>query len=139
MEIDIGSAAHKLGVLKGAIMAGGIIRDEEGQINWSHVVTGFVGSGLVAISSVIWEMNKQVSALVATQQQRQVYVEQLPVIDDRLKNAMARIAALENEKSSATSDRFRRQDGEMMESRLMREITRLESRVTQIELKGGRR
>lgn len=121
-----------------AVAATSIIKDEEGQIKWSAVLTGGLTAGLIAAATSLFSMQQTLTELRAKYESRAAHVELIPTIAERQRSMLEELTAIRTEKAAATSDRFRGADAQRLEERLQRHIDALDRRVDDLE-KGKRR
>ena len=120
------------------LAATSIIKDEEGQIKWSSILTGGLTAGLIAAASSLLSMQQTLTELRTKYEGRAAQVEMIPAIVERQRFVLEELAAIRTEKAAATSDRFRGADAQRLEERLQRHIDALDRRVDDLE-KGKRR
>jgi len=116
-----------------AMAATSIIKDEEGQIKWSTVLTGGLTAGLIAAATSLFSMQQTLTELRTKYEGRAAQVELIPAINERQKFVIEELTAIRSEKAVATSDRFRGADAQRLEERLQRHIDALERRVDDLE------
>lgn len=116
-----------------AIAATSIIKDEEGQIKWSTVLTGGLTAGLIAAATSLFSLQQTLTELRTKYEGRAAQVELIPAINERQRFMLEELAALRTEKASATSDRFRGSDAQRLEERLQRHIDALDKRIDDLE------
>jgi len=121
-----------------AVAATSIIKDEEGQIKWSAVLTGGLTAGLIAATTSLFSMQQTLTELRTKYEGRAAQVELIPTIAERQRFMLEELTAIRTEKAAATSDRFRGADAQRLEERLQRHIDALDRRVDDLE-KGKRR
>ena len=147
MDFDPNLAFQKLRGLSSTHLAmalPAVLRDSEtGQVNWSNVVTGALTAGLIASGSSLFALNSKVAELSLLAQQRGQYIEQLPVIATRQQQVLERLEKLEEGRTAATNDRFRKADGDQLraefERRLALEVLRIETRIDRELMRGGKK
>ena len=116
------------------VMAGAsIIKDEEGQIKWSSVLTGGLTAGLVAAATSLFSVHQTLTELRTKYDSRAAQVELIPAIAERQKFVLEELNAIRTEKAAATSDRFRGADAQRLEERLQRHIDLLDRRIGELE------
>ena len=118
-----------------AVAATSIIKDEEGQIKWSTVLTGGLTAGLIAAATSLFSMQQTLTELRTKYEGRAAQVELIPAINERQKFVIEELTAIRSEKAVATSDRFRGADAQRLEERIQRRIDALERRVDDLERK----
>jgi len=118
-----------------AVAATSIIKDEEGQIKWSTVLTGGLTAGLIAAATSLFSMQQTLTELRTKYEGRAAQVELIPAINERQKFVIEELTAIRSEKAVATSDRFRGVDAQRLEERIQRNIDALERRVDDLERK----
>lgn len=121
-----------------AVAATSIIKDEEGQIKWSAVLTGGLTAGLIAAATSLFSMQQTLTELRTKYESHAAHVEMIPAIAERQRFVLEELTAIRTEKAAATSDRFRGADAQRLEERLQRHIDALDRRVDDLE-KGKRR
>lgn len=121
-----------------AVAATSIIKDEDGQIKWSTVMTGGLTAGLIAAATSLFSMQQTLTELRTKYEGRAAQVEMIPAIAERQRFVLEELTAIKTEKAAATSDRFRGADAQRLEERLQRHIDMLDRRVDELE-KGKRR
>ena len=121
-----------------AVAATSIIKDEEGQIKRSAVLTGGLAAGLIAAATSLFSMQQSLTELRTKYEGRAAQVEMIPAIAERQRFVLEELTAIRTEKAAATSDRFRGADAQRLEERLQRHIDALDRRVDDLE-KGKRR
>ena len=121
-----------------AVAATSIIKDEEGQIKWSSILTGGLTAGLIAAATSLFSMQQTLTELRTRYEGRAAQVELIPTIAERQRFMMEELSALRTEKAAATSDRFRGADAQRLEERLQRYIDALDRRMDELE-RGKRR
>lgn len=125
-----------------AILASSIIKDEEGQIKWSSIITGGLTAGMIASASSLISMQQTITELRTMAQHRAPYIEKIPQIDAKMDFALQEITALKTGSASATSERFRASDGARLEARLEKaidtEVSRLERKIEEVERRARR-
>lgn len=121
-----------------AVAATSIIKDEEGQIKWSTVLTGGLTAGLIAAATSLFSMQQTLTELRTKYEGRAAQVELIPTIAERQRFVMEELSSLRAEKAAATSDRFRGADAQRLEERLQRHIDALDRRMDELE-RGKRR
>lgn len=121
-----------------AVAATSIIKDEEGQIKWSSILTGGLTAGLIAAATSLFSVQQTLTELRTKYEGRAAQVELIPAINERQRFMLEELAALRTEKASATSDRFRGSDAQRLEERLQRHIDALNRRIDDLE-KGKKR
>ena len=121
-----------------AVAATSIIKDEEGQIKWSAVLTGGLTAGLIAATTSLFSMQQTLTELRTKYEGRAAQVEMIPAIAERQRFVLEELTAIRTEKAAATSDRFRGADAQRLEERLQRHIDALDRRVDDLE-KGKKR
>jgi hypothetical protein len=142
MDLDPNLVIQKLrGLVNLSFVLPAVLRDSEtGQINWSNVVTGALTAGLIASGSSLFALNAKVAELSLLAQQRGAYIEQLPVLATRQQHVLDRLEKLEEGKTAATNERFRKSDGDQLrtdlERRIAIEIARTEARIDRELMKG---
>lgn len=120
------------------ILASSFIKDEEGQIKWSSILTGGLTAGLVAAATSLFSMQQTLTELRTKYEGRAAQVEMIPTIAERQRFVLEELTAIRTEKAAATSDRFRGADAQRLEERLQRHIDALDRRVDELE-RGKRR
>jgi len=125
-----------------AILASSIIKDEEGQIKWSSIITGCLTAGMIASASSLISMQQTITELRTMAQYRAPYIEKIPQLDAKMDFALQEITALKTGSASATSERFRASDGARLEARLEKaidtEVSRLERKIEEVERRARR-
>ena len=121
-----------------AVAATSIIKDEEGQIKWSAVLTGGLTAGLIAAATSLFSMQQSLTELRTKYEGRAAQVEMIPALAERQRFVLEELTAIRTEKAAATSDRFRGADAQRLEERLQRHIDALDRRVDELE-RGKRR
>lgn len=121
-----------------AVAATSIIKDEEGQIKWSAVLTGGLTAGLIAAATSLISMQQTLTELRTKYESRAAQVELIPSIAERQRFVLEELTAIRTEKAAATSDRFRGSDAQRLEERLQRHIDALDRRIDELE-RGKRR
>jgi len=125
-----------------AILASSIIKDEEGQIKWSSIITGGLTAGMIASASSLISMQQTITELRTVTAHRAPYIEKIPQIDAKMDFALQEIAALKSGSVAATSERFRASDGARLEARLEKaidtEVSRLERKIEEVERRARR-
>lgn len=116
-----------------AVAATSIIKDEEGQIKWSTVLTGGLTAGLIAAATSLFSMQQTLTELRTKYEGRAAQVELIPAIAERQRFVLEELTAIRTEKATATSDRFRGEDARRLEERLLRHIDSLDKRVDDLE------
>ena len=114
------------------VAAMSIIKDEEGQIKWSSILTGGLTAGLIAAATSLFSMQQTLTELRAKYETRAAQVE-LKVMAERQQFLLEELAAIKTEKANATSDRFRGVDAQRLEERLQRHIDALDRRLDDLE------
>jgi gas vesicle protein len=120
------------------IAATSIIKDEEGQIKWSAVLTGGLTAGLIAAATSLFSVQQTLTELRTKYEGRAAQVEMIPAIAERQRFVLEELTAIRTEKAAATSDRFRGSDAQRLEERLQRHIDSLDRRIDELE-KGKKR
>lgn len=121
-----------------AVAATSIIKDEEGQIKWSAVLTGGLTAGLIAAATSLFSVQQTLTELRTKYEGRAAQVEMIPAIAERQRFVLEELTAIRTEKAAATSDRFRGSDAQRLEERLQRHIDSLDRRIDELE-KGKKR
>lgn len=116
-----------------AILASSIIKDDEGQIKWSSIMTGGLTAGLIAAATSMFSMQQTLTELRTKYEGRAAQVEMIPAINERQRFVLEELAALRSEKAAATNDRFRGSDALRLEERLQRNIDALDRRIDDLE------
>jgi len=116
-----------------AVAATSIIKDEEGQIKWSTVLTGGLTAGLIAAATSLFSMQQTLTELRTKYEGRAAQVELIPAISERQRFVLEELQALRAEKATATSDRFRGADAQRLEDRLQKQLDAMERRVDDLE------
>jgi len=116
-----------------AMACASIIKDEEGQIKWSSVLTGGLTAGLIAAATSLFSLHQTLTELRTKYDSRAAQVELIPAIAERQKFVLEELNAIRTEKSAATSDRFRGADAQRLEERLQRHIDALDKRIDELE------
>ncbi len=116
-----------------AVAATSIIKDDDGQIKWSSILTGGLTAGLIAAATSLFSMQQTLTELRTKYEGRAAQVEMIPAINERQRFVLEELAALRSEKAAATNDRFRGSDAQRLEERLQRSIDALNRRVDDIE------
>ncbi len=116
-----------------AVAATSIIKDEEGQIKWSTVLTGGLTAGLIAAATSLFSMQQTLTELRTKYEGRAAQVEMIPTIAERQRFVLEELTAIRTEKAAATIDRFRGADAQRLEERLQRHIDALDRRVDELE------
>ena len=116
-----------------AVAATSIIKDDDGQIKWSSILTGGLTAGLIAAATSLFSMQQTLTELRTKYEGRAAQVELIPAINERQRFVLEELAALRSEKAAATNDRFRGSDAQRLEERLQRSIDALNRRVDDIE------
>jgi len=120
------------------LAATSILKDEEGQIKWSSILTGGLTAGLIAAATSLFSMQQSLTELRTKYDGRAAHVELIPTIAERQRYMMEELTAIRTEKAAATSDRFRGSDAQRLEERLQRHIDALDRRIDELE-RGKRR
>lgn len=120
------------------LAATSIIKDEEGQIKWSSILTGGLTAGLIAAATSLFSIQQTLTELRTKYEGRAAQVELIPTIAERQRYMMEELTAIRTEKAAATSDRFRGSDAQRLEERLQRHIDALDRRIDELE-RGKRR
>lgn len=120
------------------LAATSIIKDEEGQIKWSSILTGGLTAGLIAAATSLFSMQQTLTELRTRYEGRAAQVEMIPALAERQRFVLEELAAIRTEKATATSDRFRGADAQRLEERLQRHIDALDRRIDELE-RGKRR
>ena len=120
------------------LAATSIIKDEEGQIKWSSILTGGLTAGLIAAATSLFSMQQTLTELRTKYESRAAQVELIPTIAERQRFMLEELTAIRTEKAAATSDRFRGVDAQRLEERLQRHIDALDRRMDELE-RGKRR
>lgn len=115
------------------LAATSIIKDDEGQIKWSSILTGGLTAGLIAAATSLFSMQQTLTELRTKYEGRAAHVELIPAIAERQRFVLEELTAIRTEKAAATSDRFRGADAQRMEERLQRYIDALDRRVDELE------
>lgn len=115
------------------LAATSIIKDEEGQIKWSAVLTGGLTAGLIAASTSLFSMQQTLTELRTKYDGRAAQVDLIPAIAERQRFILEELTALRAERASATSDRFRGSDAQRLEERLQKHIDALDRRLDELE------
>ncbi len=121
-----------------AVAATSIIKDEEGQIKWSTVLTGGLTAGLIAAATSLFSMQQTLTELRTKYESRAAQLEMIPAIVERQRFILEELTAIRSEKATATSDRFRGADAQRLEERLQKHIDALDRRLDDLE-RGKRR
>ncbi len=125
-----------------ALLASSIIKDDEGQIKWSSIITGGLTAGMIASASSLISMQQTLTELRTVTGHRAPYIEKIPQIDAKMDFALQEIAALKSGSVSATAERFRASDGARLEARLEKaidtEVSRLERKIEEVERRARR-
>ncbi len=121
-----------------AVAATSIIKDEEGQIKWSTVLTGGLTAGLIAAATSLFSMQQTLTELRTKYEGRAAQLEMIPAIVERQRFILEELTAIRSEKATATSDRFRGADAQRLEERLQKHIDALDRRLDDLE-RGKRR
>ena len=116
-----------------AVAATSIIKDDDGQIKWSSILTGGLTAGLIAASTSLFSMQQTLTELRTKYEGRAAQVEMIPAINERQRFVLEELAALRSEKAAATNDRFRGSDAQRLEERLQRNIDALDRRIDDLE------
>lgn len=116
-----------------AVAATSIIKDEEGQIKWSSILTGGLTAGLIAAATSLFSMQQTLTELRTKYEGRAAHVELIPALAERQKFIVEELTAIRTEKAAETSDRFRGADAQRLEERLQRHIDALDRRVDELE------
>ena len=120
------------------LAATSIIKDDEGQIKWSSILTGGLTAGLIAAATSLFSMQQTLTELRTKYESRAAHVELIPTIAERQRFMLEELTAIRTEKAAATSDRFRGADAQRLEERLQRHIDALDRRMDELE-RGKRR
>ena len=120
------------------LAATSIIKDEEGQIKWSSILTGGLTAGLIAAASSLLSMQQTLTELRTKYEGRAAQVDMIPALAERQRFVLEELTAIRTEKAAATSDRFRGSDAQRLEERLQRHIDALDRRIDELE-RGKRR
>lgn len=115
------------------LAATSIIKDEEGQIKWSSILTGGLTAGLIAAATSLFSMQQSLTELRTKYDSRASHVELIPTIAERQRFVLEELTAIRTEKAAATSDRFRGSDAQRLEERLQRHIDALDRRLDDLE------
>lgn len=115
------------------VAATSIIKDEEGQIKWSSILTGGLTAGLIAAATSLFSMQQTLTELRTKYEGRAAQVELIPAMNERQRFMLEELTAIRTEKASATSDRFRGADAQRLEERLQRHIDALDRRLDDLE------
>lgn len=115
-----------------------VIKDEEGQIKWSAILTGGLTAGLIAAATSLFSMQQTLTELRTRYESRSAYVDMIPALAERQKFVLEELTAIRSEKASATSDRFRGADAQRLEERLQRHIDVIDRRLNDLE-RGNKR
>lgn len=115
------------------VAATSIIKDEEGQIKWSSILTGGLTAGLIAAATSLFSMQQTLTELRTKYEGRAAQVELIPTMAERQRFMLEELTAIRTEKASATSDRFRGADAQRLEERLQRHIDALDRRIDDLE------
>lgn len=115
------------------VAAMSIIKDEEGQIKWSSILTGGLTAGLIAAATSLFSMQQTLTELRTKYESRAAQVELIPAMHEHQRFVLEEVTALRAEKASATSDRFRGADAQRLEERLQRHIDALDRRLDDLE------
>ena len=125
-----------------ALLASSIIKDEEGQIKWSSIITGGLTAGMIASASSLISMQQTLTELRTVARHRAPDIEKIPQIDAKMDFALQEITALKTGSVAATSERFRASDGARLEARLEKtidtEVSRLERKIEEVERRARR-
>lgn len=116
------------------VAAASVIRDDEGQIKWSTVLTGGLTAGLIAAAASLFSIQQTLTELRTKYEGRAAQVELIPAINERQRFILEELASIKSEKASATSDRFRGSDAQRMEERLQRHIDALDKRIDELKM-----
>lgn len=116
-----------------AVAATSIIKDDDGQIKWSSIMTGGLTAGLIAAATSMFSMQQTLTELRTKYEGRAAQVEMIPAINERQRFVLEELAALRSEKATATNDRFRGSDAQRLEERLQRNIDSLDRRIDDLE------
>lgn len=120
------------------VAAMSVIKDEEGQIKWSAILTGGLTAGLIAAATSLFSMQQTLTELRTRYESRSAYVDMIPALAERQKFVLEELTAIRSEKASATSDRFRGADAQRLEERLQRHIDVIDRRLNDLE-RGNKR
>lgn len=116
-----------------AVAATSIIKDDEGQIKWSSILTGGLTAGLIAAATSLFSMQQTLTELRTKYEGRAAQVEMIPAINERQRFVLEELTAIRSEKATATNDRFRGSDALRLEERLQRNIDALDRRIDDLE------
>lgn len=114
-------------------VASSLIKDEEGQIKWSSILTGGLTAGLIASATSMFTMQQTLTELRTKYEGRAAHVELIPAMNERQRFMLDELAALRAERAAAASDRFRVADALRLEERLQRNIDELDRRLDDLE------
>lgn len=115
------------------LLASSLIKDEEGQIKWSSIITGGLTAGLIAAATSLLTMQQTITELRTKYEVRVAQVDLIPRMAERQQFILDELAALRAEKAAATSDRFRGADALRMEERIQRSLDGLDRRLSDLE------
>ena len=125
-----------------ALLASSIIKDDEGQIKWSSIITGGLTASMIASASSLISMQQTLTELRTVARHRAPDIEKIPQIDAKMDFALQEITALKTGSVAATSERFRASDGARLEARLEKtidtEVSRLERKIEEVERRARR-
>ena len=116
-----------------AVAATSIIKDDDGQIKWSSILTGGLTAGLIAAATSLFSMQQTLTELRTKYEGRAAQVELIPAINERQRFVLEELTAIRSEKATATNDRFRGSDALRLEERLQRNIDALDRRIDDLE------
>lgn len=115
------------------LLASSLIKDDEGQIKWSSIITGGLTAGLIAAATSLLTMQQTITELRTKYEVRVAQVDLIPRMAERQQFILDELAALRAEKAAATSDRFRGADALRMEERIQRSLDGLDRRLSDLE------
>lgn len=89
-----------------------MVERKDSNVDWRVVMTGILTAAVVGLSATVIEQGREIAAIKASR-------------EATIKGFEQRIIALESGTTSATSERFRKSDGDRLEARIAKVEERL--------------
>ena len=107
-----------------------IVRDpESGEIRWSVVVQGVLSAAILGIGASYIQTYREIAEIRIIQSQRAADIGAIPSLATKIEYLTREVESLKDGRAAATSDRFRASDGQRLEERLQKEISKLTDRL----------
>ena len=128
-------AAHKLPHLAAlSPYVPAIVRDpDSGEIRWSVVVQGVLSAAILGIGASYIQTYREIAEIRIVQAQRAADIGSIPALSTKIDYLTREVESLKDERSAATSDRFRASEAQRLEERLQKEIGKISDRLDRTE------